>query len=374
MSSGAVTRLHFIGNLTAAREDFEIALLSMPGGRGIDDLYRAKTVHTDRLLRGIVRETAVQVEANKADAAAIKPAELKARLAGRLVIDATADERIRMRMDELREGTDITVIRTEMFHQGRLGATFIAPPDGPALSDMMLTLIAAAQTDTAVAAWLDHEDQHPFGPDPMLYGFGCTSQTVHLPNHVVAQQASVATAAIFGDRAVAGIVLNPLDASFRPNGWRWLPVEPFRILVPPTAPDWTVRISAGAIARLEAERNQALPQEIGGYLYGSWDPVYRKITVVHATGLPPGSTASATALLLGPAGALVEEKRLKRKTHGRVYLCGTWHSHTNSSARMSGRDHKSMAAHHAQDEARLSPTLVVIVADGDIQAHLKVPS
>ena len=339
----------------------------------IDDLYRAKTAHADRLLRGIVRETAVQIEANEADAAAIEPAELKARLAGRLVIDATADERMRMCMDELRDGTDITIIRTEMFHEGRLGATFVAPPDGPALSDMMLTLIAAASTDSAVAAWLDYEEQHPFGPDPMLYGFGCTSQTVHLPNHVVAQQASVATAAIFSDRTVAGIVLNPLDASFRPTGWRLLPVEPFKELVPPTAPDWTVRISAGAIGRLEAERNQALPQEIGGYLYGSWDPLHRQITVVHATGLPPDSTASATTLELGPAGALAEEKRLTNKTHGRVYLCGTWHSHTNNSARMSGRDHQAMTVHHAQDQGRLSPTLIVIVADGDCQAHLRVP-
>ncbi|VXD01360.1 hypothetical protein SPHINGO8AM_80064 [Sphingomonas sp. 8AM] len=33
-----------------------------------------------------------------------------------------------------------------------------------------------------VAAWLNYEDRHPLGPDPLLYGFGCTSMTVHLPN------------------------------------------------------------------------------------------------------------------------------------------------------------------------------------------------
>jgi hypothetical protein len=36
------------------------------------------------------------------------------------VIDATADERVRLRMEELQAKAGVTVVRTEMFHEGRL--------------------------------------------------------------------------------------------------------------------------------------------------------------------------------------------------------------------------------------------------------------
>src|SRR3546814_5372366 len=88
---------------------------------------------------------------------------------------------------------------------------------------------------------------HPLGPDPLLAGFGCTSQTIHLPLHAIEQHASVATATILGDRTQPGVAINPVDERFRPTGSRWLPVEPFTTLVPATAPDWTVRISATAL-------------------------------------------------------------------------------------------------------------------------------
>jgi hypothetical protein len=190
---------------------------------------------------------------------------------------------------------------------------------------------------------------------------------------VVEQHASVTTSAIFNDRCAAGILINPLDAKFRPTGSQWFPVTQFQTLKPLTAADWTIRIAPGAIARIEAERAQALPNETGGYLYGSWDPPRHTITILYATGLPPGSVTSPATAELGPAGRLVEERRLTRRTHNRIYLCGTWHSHTKGSARMSGRDHRTIMEHHTRDAARLSPTLLIIAAQNDIQAHLKVP-
>ena len=97
------------------------------------------------------------------------------------------------------------------------------------------------------------------------------------------------------------------------------------------------------------------------------------ITVTTATTLPPESTATPTALQLGPAGATVEERRLVLKTRGRIYLCGSWHSHPNGSCSMSGRDYSTIMQHHARDAETLSPTLLVIAADGETRAHLKLP-
>jgi hypothetical protein len=107
---------------------------------------------------------------------------------------------------------------------------------------MTRALFTTAADDPAVAAWLEHEARHPLGPDPLLAGFGCTSQTIHLPLHAVEQHASVATATILGDRSEAGIAINPLDERFRPTGWRWLPVAPFTTFKPPDQNGWTVRI------------------------------------------------------------------------------------------------------------------------------------
>jgi proteasome lid subunit RPN8/RPN11 len=340
---------------------------------GLMDLYQPKAEQASKVLKSIARENEIKIATAKQDIVDLAMEELVSQVEGRLVIDATADERVRLRMDELREAVDVTVVRTEMFHEGRLGLTFVAPPNGPTLADMMHALVATAPHDKAIAAWLENEERYPLGPDPLLAGFGCTSQTIHLPVHVVQQQASVATSAILGDLGQPGVLINPLDSQFRPTGSRWLPIDAFSVFVPPTEDDWRIRIAASAISLMINTREEALPSETGGYLYGTWDPIAKLITVTNATPLPPESDPSPTSLQLGPAGTTAEERRLVLKTRNRTHLCGTWHSHPDGSARMSGRDHKTLMAHHAKDRESLSPTLVVIVANEEIQTHLKLP-
>ena len=123
---------------------------------------------------------------------------------------------------------------------------------------------------------------------------------------------------------------------------------------------------------MTAGRQSALPAETGGYLYGSWDPTRKVITIIHASSLPPGSIATETRLELGKAGGTLAERRLTRLARGRIYLCGTWHSHPEGAAHMSGRDDRAMTAHAEKDAPELRPTLMIIVAQGDIQAHLRL--
>lgn len=337
------------------------------------DLYKPKCDVVAEQIEGLVRTIALSVQPMQRDVIDMPIEELAATVKGRLLIDATADERVRQRIDELRSDVAVDVVRSEMFHEGRLGATFFSPAGGPTLVEMMRTMIASAPHNRSIAAWLEHEEMHPLGPDPLLAGFGCTSQTIHLPNHAVDQHASVATATILEGRAEAGIALNPLDPRYRPEGWEWLPVPNFTSLVPATEPDWQIRLSEDALQCIAASRSEALPSETGGYLYGAWDPGRKQITITTATGLPPESTATPTSLKLGPAGATNEERRLLLKTRNRIYLCGTWHSHPTGSAAMSGRDYETMMAHHQRDVETLSPTLILIAGDGEVQAHLKLP-
>ncbi len=339
---------------------------------GIGDLYRPKVEHAERLAADVARE-GLTVQILREDVTRMAIDALSDLCEGRLVVDASADERVRLKLDELRSHRDMALVRAEMFHEGRLGVTFVSPAGGPTLSDMMLSLVASAPDEPAVALWLEYEEANPFGPVPLLYGFGCTSQTVHLPSHAIIQHASVATATILDARGEAGIALNPLDDGFRPMGWRWLPVDPFTTLVPTTSSDWTVRLSGSAAKDLAEQRAKALPLETGGYLYGGWDPVRGTITITSVTPLPAGSVCSPTELTLRPAGDTLEERRLLRKTRERIHLCGTWHSHVGASARMSSRDYRTMTTHWDRDAADLKPTLMVVVADGAMAAHLMLP-
>lgn len=337
------------------------------------DIYRGKAAHSLALTSAVLVEgVETKIAVHMGDILALSEDEIVTRTRGRLIVDATADERVRLRIDELRAKSPGAVVRSEIFHEGRLGATFVSLPDGPSLADLMLSMTALAVHEPSVAAWLDHESQHPFGPDPFMYGFGCGSQTVHLPNYVVEQHATTALPSIVGDRPESGIGLNPLDENYRPLGWRWFPVQRFTSLTPPTEPEWRVTISAAALDRMKALRAETLPSETGGYLYGSCDPARKMITILFASALPPGSTLSATAIELGPSRQLPEEQRLIRRTRERLFLCGTWHSHPGQSAAMSGKDYRAMEKHHAVDAENYCPTLIVIVADGDIQSHLKI--
>jgi hypothetical protein len=337
------------------------------------DIYRSKAAHSVALTAAVLVEgSEPRIEPYGDDILALTDADLLTRIRDRLIVDATADERVRMKLDDMRSATPSVIVRSEIFDEGRLGATFVSMPDGPSLADLMLSMIALAVDERAVADWLGHEAQHPFGPDPFMYGFGCGSQTVHLPNYVVEQHASTALPSIVGDRQESGIGLNPLDENFRPLGWRWYPIRPFTSFTPPTEAEWRVAISASALERMKLLRAEALPSETGGYLYGSWDPGRKSITILFASALPPGSTFSATTLDLGPTGQLPEERRLLRRTRERLFMCGTWHSHPNQSAAMSGKDYKAMEKHHAVDSENGRPTLIVIVADDDLKAHMKI--
>ena len=339
----------------------------------IRDLFQGKVRQAETRARTVGQHEAIRCFTYQDDLAELDLAVLLERVAGRVVVDATADEAVRLRMDDLRRAGAGVLIRTEMFHAGRLGTTFVSQPDGPTLSELMLVLVAYAVSEQAVASWLRFEALQPNGPEPLFYGFGCSSQTVRLPNYVVEQQASVAVSTIIGREISSGIALNPLDEHYRPRGWRFLPVGPFSSYTPPTEGDWTIRLSAEARTLVEGERRAALPAETGGYLYGSWDPAAKQITVVRATLLPPGSAATPARLELGPAGVGAVESRLLRKTQGRLFLCGTWHSHPNADPGLSERDRRAMRTHHERDAPMLRPTLIMIVAEDAIQAHLEVP-
>jgi proteasome lid subunit RPN8/RPN11 len=345
----------------------------------IHDLYRPKI---NRLERSAIALTVSihrpQIRAFKDDAAKLSDSELADRLGGaRVIIDATADERVRGRLTKFNSHDRRQIVRIEIFHHGHLGVQFVTNPSGnPSLFDLYYVLCREALTNDGVARWL-YDEHVGLGADQdeLLFGFGCSSRTTRLPNFVVAQHASAFMPTIvrgLTGETPPGIGLNQLGDDFRPLGWRWIDAPEFIQIEPASAPNWTIRLHPEVLAFLADERNKALPKETGGYLYGGWDTALKQVTVVAATPLPPGSTASAPLLTLGPAGNTSLEQRLTRRTGRRIWLCGTWHSHPGASAAMSEKDVATVSAFTSLDHQVGVPTLLVIVAaEGHIEVHFR---
>jgi proteasome lid subunit RPN8/RPN11 len=302
---------------------------------------------------------------------------LAARVANaRLIIDATADERARIRLVQFGAKAGRQVIRLEIYDQGRLGLEAVTGPESnPDLFDLFYLFLRMAMNDEEIAKAIRRDQLQGATANELLFGFGCASATMRLPNFVVTQHAAAFMPTIvdgLSSQITSSIGVNILDQQFRPKGWRRVEVPQLEEFRPRDADGWVVRIHPEVIKFLNEQRQSALPSETGGYLYGGYDPALKRIVVVEASGLPPNSKGSGSSLELGPAGKTALERRLRVRTAGRVVLCGTWHTHPNASAAMSGKDRQTIGKHADFDYAHGIPTLLVIAADGDLQVHLQV--
>jgi len=92
--------------------------------------------------------------------------------------------------------------------------------------------------------------------------------------------------------------------------------------------------------------------------------------VVAVSDVPPGTTQSATAIDLGPAGRTRLERRIERRAGGKLARVGTWHSHPQSGPGMSAKDRKTMEKFRGEDRDNGVPTLLVITSPKGNGAHL----
>ena len=341
------------------------------------DIYVPKGAVLERLAKDVAASAfAANISTFAEDVNSISDEILAENLKGaRLIIDATADERVRGRLATFCGTDGRQIVRTEIYNRGHLGVQFVTGQrNNPDLLDLYYLLCREALEIDAVADWLHALHSGGADADELLFGFGCASLSTRMPGWVVSQHAAAFMPIIIKglcNELASGIGLNVLDESFHPAGWRWLEAAPMDVFAPPTAPDWSVHVAPAVGQYLKAERTAALPNETGGYLYGGWDAALKRIVVVEATGLPPGSKPEPGALKLGPAGQSPAERRILHRTRGRLDICGTWHSHPDSNADMSSRDRKTIDDCRVDDVLRGVPTLLMVVAEGDIRVHLQ---
>ena len=343
----------------------------------VEDLYARKVAHFG-WLAGRITFVGDEIACAPVDldVTALSDEEL-AKVAGeyRLIVDATAAERVRRRLAGAALPATARFVRSEIFDGGRLGALFVTgAANSPNLIDLYYALCAQAMDDKAVENWLRREQAAGTSSEEMVLGMGCASATTRMPKYTVAQHASAfmppIMAALNGN-IEPGIGINPLGPDAAPLGWQWFAYGgAVTVHEAADAPGWQVRVSPQAAGRLTELRIGYGDVETGGYLYGGYDFVLKQIYVVAVSDVPPGTTQTPAAIDLGPAGRTRLERKIDRRAGGKLARVGTWHSHPCAGPVMSAKDRKTMEKFRDEDRENGVPTLLVVTSPEGDGAHL----
>lgn len=292
-----------------------------------------------------------------------------------LIIDTTADERVRRMLAKNTLPAVTRLLRAEIFHNGRLGVLFVTGTgNNPNAIDLYYELCLRGIEEKAIECWLREEQAAGIDSEELVLGMGCASATTRMPKYLVAQHATSFMPKIIGivkNNTNAGIGINPLANDGVPQGWRWFDYGgDVTVLRPADSFDWDVRLSPSANNELERLRQTHGEIETGGYLYGGYDFVLKQVYVVAVSDVPPGTTQSETAILLGPAGQTRFERQIERSTGGKLGLVGTWHSHPHSGPSMSVKDRSTMERFVERDRENGVPTLLLISSPEGNAAHM----
>lgn len=312
---------------------------------------------------------------SSADVCSLSAAELAEHFAGcGLIIDASADERVRQYLSETRLPDNARLCRIEIYARGKLGVAFhCGEQNNPNPVDLYYELIRSSADIDDVKAWLVADQGSAVFEDELLTGIGCASATTRMPKHVVAQHASAFMPDIIdanSSSSGSGFGVNPLNERMQPSGYLWIDVPPVTVMQPRNNEDWSVRLSDRSLRRIEQLREAAAPSETGGYLYGGIDYNTRQVYIVEVSDLPDGSKASPSSLKLAGAGHTVLERKLERCTGGKLSLVGTWHTHPASGPQMSTTDRETMEGFREDDKELGLPTLLIVSSRGGLASYL----
>ena len=283
------------------------------------------------------------------------------------VIDTTANPLVRRRLSFLK-GVDLPVMRTEIFHRGRLGISLLTKLGSTQNLNFLFhqsVVLAMQKKNKSVQAWLAYENSRTYKDEELLLGFGCHSMTTRLPAYAVDAHASSAFAlanARLRSLDQPLIALHQIDEEGMSLGTEVIPAEPVRAFNDPRTNEWRIIVAENVLEALQQMRRSAAPDETGGYLFGAIDESASEIYVLAASPEPPGTLGSPTGLQLGRWGLTGFEKTFLRRTCNRLPPIGTWHSHPTGDVRASKKDWATIRVFKVEDARRGLPTVMAITA------------
>ncbi len=132
--------------------------------------------------------------------------------------------------------------------------------------------------------------------------------------------------------------------------------------------DWKITTDAGLVRQILAMREEKLPVETGGMLFGIVDVPSRSICLVHAAAAPDDSIESIGGFERGVQGVEEYIDGIRRRTSGQVRYVGEWHSHPQgTTGQPSSRDIRQIDWLAAVMEMDSAPALMVIGTDIGIE-------
>jgi len=130
--------------------------------------------------------------------------------------------------------------------------------------------------------------------------------------------------------------------------------------------DWVISIDAGLIQRIHDMRDERLPAETGGLLFGLVDIPASRIHLVDASLAPPDSKELPDGFERGIQGVEELLDSVRRRTAGQVRYVGEWHSHPpRASARPSTIDAQQIDWLAALMRMDSIPALMLIAGDSE---------
>ena len=132
--------------------------------------------------------------------------------------------------------------------------------------------------------------------------------------------------------------------------------------------DWKITTDSGLVRQILAMREERLPVETGGMLFGVVDVPSRSIYLVHAAAAPDDSIESIDGFERGVQGVEEYIDRIRRRTSGQVRYVGEWHSHPQgTNGHPSPRDIRQIDWLAAVMEMDSAPALMVIGTEEGIE-------
>jgi len=289
------------------------------------------------------------IRARNSNVLAVHGNSLMSEIGGRatIVIDTTASQAVQHHLQH--NSLNKPIVNCSMALGGQLGLIAIeGRVRNPRVDDVKATLMLEALGEDIIAQnisnWLcDDEDDHE-----VRTGMTCASATMKMPDHRVTFHAANFMSRIstllrdnVNNFASYGVTVLDDEGALLTTKWENVPEFESKVIeVDGDSKPWSVHIHPDVAIIMKEQLEEARPNEVGGYLYGTTCIDRRSIVVVKAIPVksPDIEDSTPTHLVVPPAGRSHEERWLLKRTGGKLQLVGAWHTHPSSGARMSATD------------------------------------
>lgn len=318
---------------------------------------------------------ALDINALDEDVGRVQAGSFSDKVAGHeqgVLIDCTADLTVMRRL--CLPDNVMRTAKLELADNGNIGMLlYEGHRRNPRIDDLKALIPYMSIDIPELSIWLNRAD------DPKVdTGMGCASASMPMSDSLVSAHSAnfmASISKIIRDHAFpSGLGMALTNDQGHINNWIWID-EPSVLIHEVKSGEiaWQVRIRKSVVDNVNNCRDQAKPNEAGGYLYGSFDLTLKIIYVVFACE-PVPIMATPVSIKLPPAGKSEEEMKILHACAGRLQLLGTWHSHPNSDSGASSTDRSQFISDTSAYAANPSPHLLMIIGENGISTTLGSPA